>query len=158
VTVFEPAPELPCDASSDVEATSLLGMTLAQRLACFGPRSFTLGPVRVEAVSTDGQPTGSPAWLAGPADATITATLAADHSGDVAPLRIDPAVGLRVPRDRWLRLTVHLDDAAAAGCQRHPTDASQPVGDASDQVLWCRQQLVVAGAVDDIDPGRRLAP
>jgi RNA polymerase sigma-70 factor (ECF subfamily) len=151
VPVLQPTTWIPCPDVTTATPGQVAGLTQAERLACFGPGSISFGPVMVGADPRFADQ-GSPAWLAGPAGQAITSAIETGHSIVVAPLRVRPATGLDVPAGEWIRLTGHFDDVAAAGCERTGARGGAPVGDAADQVLWCRQQLVVTGWTRDVAP------
>jgi len=123
----------------------LAGLTGAERLACVGGRDLTLGPTQVIPITRDSAYAGTPGWLAGPVGHQLAAGLADGMPLGMLDLRVDPSRGVVVPPNSWVTIHAHLGDAAAAGCTRTPTGTDLPVGDARDQVLWCRQQLVLDG-------------
>jgi hypothetical protein len=72
-------------------------------------------------------------------------------SGRVAiiPVRVKPGTGITLLADTWVTVTAHFDDPASGSCVRRTTEVSgAPVGEPSDHVLWCRQQLVVTAATE----------
>ncbi len=146
VAVLERTTWLPC-ATGEMPPplTTLSIATAPQRLACYGAASFTIGPVQAVPIFDDTADTGTPDWLAGPATMMLQAAADADNQVATVPVRINPVLGIQLPLDRWLTVTVHLDDPASASCVREPRFLDRPVGEPSDQVLWCRQQLVVTG-------------
>jgi hypothetical protein len=116
----------------------------AERLACMGPGTITVGPVQV-VPARDDTTAGTPAWLAGAATRYLALLLPDGTETGSVPVRIDPASGVVVPPNTWVYVQVHVDDPAAVGCTRTAVFNDLPVGDATDQILWCRQQLVLTG-------------
>jgi hypothetical protein len=147
VNTLAPTTWVPCDTSGPPTIESLGSLTAAQRLACTGGASFTTGPAKVAGTWDDTANTGTPDWLAGPI--TITLQVPIDPAGRVAtlPVRVKPGSGITLLPDTWVTVTAHFGDPASASCVRRTSDVSEaPVGEPSDQVLWCRQQLVIEGA------------
>jgi hypothetical protein len=145
VNVLERTWWLPCATGEPLTIEALASVTGAQRLACYGAASYTIGPVQVVRAWDRARDPGEPAWLAGP----ITTILEGPRRGpDIAvtvPVHVNPALGITLPSNRWVSVTLHLDDAAAASCTRRTLAQDRPVGEPPDHVLWCRQQLVVTG-------------
>jgi len=88
---------------------------------------------------------GTPEWLAGPSTMRLQGPIGQGDPVMPVPVRVDPASGVTLPANAWIMVTLHLDDPAAASCARQTVLEDMPVGESSDQVLWCRQQLVVTG-------------
>jgi hypothetical protein len=132
--------------SSIRDVVDLVDLVAAERLACFGDRPITLGPVTLRGgVDKTSPATGSPAWLAD--SATIAMFGSAGPQGVEGPLlvRAEPDLAT-LPLDTWLEITGHFDDPAAAGCQRSWTgDAgSTPSPETTaEQVFSCREQFVI---------------
>jgi hypothetical protein len=142
--VVEPAaPRCP---SSVGDVVDLVDLIAAERLACFGDRPITLGPVTLRDLPNKTSPaTGTPSWLAN--SATIAMFGSAGPEGVDGPLlvRPDPALAT-LPLGTWLEVTGHFDDPASVGCQRSwigdaGTTPSQET--AAEQVLICREQFVI---------------
>ncbi len=142
VNTLERSSWLPCDTGERPTIEALGSLTAAQRLACFGGASFTIGPLQVSPTWDDTANEGTPDWLAGP----ITTTLK-DPTGSIpVPIRVKPGTGITLLPNTWMSVEAHLDDPAAVSCVRRTTEVSgAPVGEPSDHVLWCRQQIVVTG-------------
>jgi hypothetical protein len=142
--VVEPvAPRCP---SSIRDVVDLVDLVAAERLACFGDRPITLGPVTLRGgVDKTSPATGSPAWLAD--SATIAMFGSAGPQGVEGPLLVRAGPDLAaLPLETWLEITGHFDDPAAAGCQRSWTgDAgSTPSAETTaEQVFSCREQFVI---------------
>jgi hypothetical protein len=147
VNTLVPTTWVPCDTSGPPTIESLGSLTAAQRLACTGSASFTMRPAQVVPTWDDTANTGTPDWLAGPITTTLQVPI--DPAGGVAtlPVRVKPGSGITLLPDTWVTVTAHFDDPASATCVRQTSDISEaPVGEPSDQVLWCRQQLVIEHA------------
>jgi RNA polymerase sigma-70 factor, ECF subfamily len=142
VAVLEPVNGLPCVTGEAPTFGSIAPLLPFQRLACYGGMSLSIGPVRVTPGSGDIAIDGTPAWLAGSQPSAVQA-LTGDGEILSVPVRVDPSRGLTLPVGRWIDVTVHLNDRSSSICTRTTVISALPVGDASDQVLWCRQQLVV---------------
>jgi hypothetical protein len=139
-------PVAPRCPSSVADVVDLVDLVAAERLACFGDRPITLGPVTLRDLPDKTFPaTGSPTWLAG--SATIAMFGSAGPQGVDGPLLVRAGPDLAtLPLDTWLEVTGHFDDPAAAGCQRSWTgDAgSTPSPETpAEQVLSCREQFVI---------------
>ncbi len=145
VNVLERTRHLPCYTGEPPTIESLASMTAALRLACHGAGAFTIGPVQVVRSWDSPRNAGAPAWLAGEMTTMLEGPRRSDGLVMTVPVHVDPALGITLPANAWVRVTLHLDDPAAAICTRQTTAADRPVGEPSDQVLWCRQQLVVTG-------------
>jgi hypothetical protein len=145
--VVEPAaPRCPASIQDVVD---LVDLVAAERLACFGDRPITLGPVTLRDLPNKTSPaTGSPAWLAD--SATVAMFGSTGPQGVDGPLlvRAGPALA-SLPLDTWLEVTGHFDDPASPDCQRSWTgDAgSAPSPEtAAEQVFSCREQFVITTA------------
>ncbi|HYO42753.1 MAG TPA: RNA polymerase sigma factor [Candidatus Limnocylindrales bacterium] len=145
VFVLERTRHLPCYTGEPPTIESLASMTAALRLACYGAASFTIGPVQVVRAWDRPRNAGAPAWLAGEMTTMLEGPRRSDGLVMTVPVHVDPGLGINLPANAWVRVTLHLDDPAAATCTRQTTAADRPVGEPSDHVLWCRQQLVVTG-------------
>ena len=145
VPVLERTSFLPCDTGEPPSIASLSGVTAAQRLACYGAGPFTIGPVQALSRWDRSANPGTPEWLAGPSTMRLQGPIGQGDPVMPVPVRVDPASGVTLPANAWIMVTLHLDDPAAASCARQTVLEDMPVGEPLDQVLWCRQQLVVTG-------------
>ena len=145
VPVLERTRYLRCASGEPPTIESLASVTAAQRLACYGTGSFTIGPVQVIRAWDRDRSQGTPSWLAGPMTTMLEGPPRPDDLVMSVPVHLDPALGITLPPNAWVRVTLHLDDPAAATCTRETTAPERPVGEPADHVLWCRQQLVVTG-------------
>jgi hypothetical protein len=103
-----------------------------------------------------------PAWLAYPAGGGPAALWQAPPTGEdniCDPdedegcawffAHLDPAAHLVLGKQRWIRLTGHIADAAADTCHYVPYEGMEdPLPDAADAVSTCRAQFVVTSIVD----------
>jgi hypothetical protein len=160
VTVLERTSYTHCSGAEPPTIESLGSVTAAQRLACHGAGSFTLGPVQVVPTWDDTANTGTPEWLGGPITTMLQGPMGEGDTVPIVPVRVRPDSGVALLPHAWVTVTAHLDDPASASCVRQTTDVSgAPVGEPSDQVLWCRQQLVVTGSTEvPAPPAARLTP
>jgi hypothetical protein len=136
---------LACPTAS-LDVSTLAGMQPAEHLRCFDGRTITLRPVSVRQEPTARAFAGTPAWLAEQPDLSLHGAVPGGHEGAIA-VHVDPASGVRLPRDQWLEVTVHVNHAAAETCRRTPVSELYPPEATDEQRLWCRQQLVVSSAV-----------
>ena len=99
-----------------------LSASAAERLACYGAASFSIGPVMVEPAPAPGarpaRRTGRQPGSSGPPTGSSSAAQEGPGPGPSVPLRIDPSVALQVPAGTWIRFTGHLDDRG--GRRVHP--------------------------------------
>jgi len=124
-----------------------VGLIPAERLACFGARPITLGPVALRfAPSKTAEATGSPSWLATSATIAMFGTAGPDGADLPLLVRADPSVG-ELPFDGWVEVTGHFDDPAAGTCSRtwagSQGDSTSPETPAEQQLV-CREQFVIS--------------
>jgi len=138
------APRCPASLSDVVD---LVELHPAERLACFGSRPITLGPVILtEGAGSTVQASGSPSWLA---DAAVIKMFGRAGVGGVdGPLLVrgDPNALATLPTGALLEVTGHFDDPASPDCRRSwAADVGATISPESieEQVLSCREQFVV---------------
>lgn len=121
------------------------GRTPPERVPCFGGETFTFGPVWIGSASDRGPNVvpGTPAWLAEAPPYEITG---GGDGGALAHVLAHAAPGVVVPVEHWLQVAVRLDHPASASCTRRPEDVGLSPESPEEQVLWCRQQLVIVAA------------
>ena len=132
-------PECPSTAGAPIDILAVAGLDEFDRLACFGGREITVGPVQLGNGPRWGGATGAPVWL----DASVAPWLAGIDGADFrSGLRFHLAPGTdALPDGTWLTVTGHFDDATASTCRGGPAG-----GTPADAVLWCREQFVATGA------------
>jgi hypothetical protein len=133
--------QLPPRCPATVNLVNVQAMLSAERLACFGG-----GPIVIE--GTYGCPACGaellgdfePIWLSYPQSLDF---LSVDPPADVGPviLRFPPDGPENPAQGSIIRVTVHIDDPAGAGCSITVQDS--PPTPKATAVFYCREQLVV---------------
>jgi hypothetical protein len=130
---------------SKVNLTNVNGMLPAERLACFGTKSFTLqGTFGCGGCGGAVQGTYTPEWLAFPLEFNFLSVKPETRVGPIA-LRFPPDGPALPAAGSIIKVTVHVDDARSSTCSLTEVDVKgndAPVNHASG-VLYCRERLVV---------------
>lgn len=147
-----PAVVPPCPQGS-VEVHDLLAIDATARLTCFGNRSITFVaylPTPSDACAGTGI---EPHWLRGCAVGVVVPQAAPGNSVGL-PARLHPSTGLdpsTIPADRWVLVTGHHDDPAAATCREIPS-AGVLAEPRAVSVLECRKQFVITEMTEAESP------
>ncbi len=133
------------------DAAHVLGMFPFETIECFGSSSLDFERVYL-ATSATSQAlyTGDPAWLASPSEVVTKVTK--DGDAGAFPVHFDPSLGGAVHPDGWYRIRAHFDDPRSRSCSRTPTGPPLAQDSQAEQILWCRQQLVVTALAPTTQP------
>lgn len=138
-----PALVAPCPQGS-IEINDLIAIGPTARLTCFGNRSITFVaylPIPSDACAGTGI---EPHWLRGCVSGVVVLQAAPGNSVGLAA-RLHPSTELdpsTIPTDRWVLVTGHHDDPAAATCREIPS-AGVLAEPRAVSVLECRKQFVI---------------
>lgn len=124
----------------------LIAMHPLERVACFGDRDVVLDPAIPVLTQDEGGNDaiqGSPDWLARFSLWRLFGSGGPDGLDGALAIAIDPSLGDSLPTDRWLTVTGHFDDAAAATCRRTFPEEWAYQETPAMQTLRCRELFVV---------------
>ena len=151
---LEPAPR-DCPATPLTAEALIVGRSDIQRLACFGGEPFTFRGWWPE-IPDDAGLGGACAAAEEPSGwlycqninyNQVTINENEEFGGVGVSISIDPASGVAMPDPgTWVELRVHLDDAAAQGCDEAAAVAGDDGRAPEQAVLDCRAELVVESA------------
>ena len=133
-----------CPATADLK--NVEAMLAAERLACFEGQIVLQGTFGCPGCGGATTLIAEPEWLAASMEMSY---LSADVSEQLGPLALHfaPDGPARPPDGSIIRVTVHVDDAAATTCKMHwgelPKGDPGRVVPAATAVLTCRERLVV---------------
>jgi hypothetical protein len=131
--------QLPPRCPTTVDLANVQAMLSAERLACFGGQFVLEGTYGCPDCGAELTGDFNPIWLNYPQSLDFLSVNVSEQVGPIV-LRFPPGVD-NPAGGSIIRATVHVDDAAAAGCSIH-ADGDDAVP-AQTAELFCREQLVV---------------
>ena len=131
---------LPPRCPTTIDLPNVQAMLAAERLACFNEPIVLEGTFGCPNCGAELTGDFQPIWLNYPESLSF---LSVDPPGQVGPLilRFPPKIKDDPANGAIIRVTVHVDDPAAAGCSIR-VENNDPVP-AETAVMYCREQLVV---------------